>query len=150
MRRSVLATEVCASDRMKHVEASAMHVAAITTGKPPWRHCATMLRPRTIHSTTPRNSEAKRLRHRLVVQGLVATRRAMSPPLLQHTAAQATNRAPRRLNASSGLEVTHRRRQSLELGAPGGGRGHRAHDELGEADGDEALDERAQRRQPHR
>src|SRR2546430_10244001 len=30
------------------------------------------------------------------------------------------------------------------------GRGHRAHDELGEADGDEALDERAQRRQPHR
>src|SRR5207244_4507036 len=72
------------------------------------------------------------------------------PPLLQHTAAQATNRAPRRLNASSGLEVTHRRRQSLELGAPGGGRGHRAHDELGEADGDAALDERPQRREPHR
>jgi hypothetical protein len=31
-----------------------------------------------------------------VVQGLVVTRRAMSPPLLQHTAAEATSRAPRR------------------------------------------------------
>src|SRR6059036_2095047 len=54
------------------------------------------------------------------------------------------------LLAASGLEVTHRRGQGLELGAPGRRRDHRTHDELGEADGDEALDQLAQRRQPHR
>jgi hypothetical protein len=32
-----------------------------------------------------------------VVQGVVVTRRAMSPPLLQQTAAQATRSAPRRV-----------------------------------------------------
>src|SRR5256885_16768364 len=112
MSRSVLATEVCASDRMKHVEASAMHVAATATGRPPWRHCATMLRPRLIQSTTPRNSEAKKLRHRLVVQGLVATRRGVRPPLLPHTAAQTTNNAPRPPDASSRAEGTQRPPQS--------------------------------------
>src|SRR2546425_6417807 len=142
MRISVLATDVRDSAKMKHVEAVAMHTAAIRTGAPPSRHCATMLRRRTIHSTRARNSDAKRPRHRLVVHGPVVTRRAMSPPLLQHTAAQATNKAPRRLNASSGLKVTHRRRQGLELGAPGCGRGHPTHDEPGEADGEETLGER--------
>ena len=73
-----------------------MQTATATSGGPPSRHCARMLRPRTIDSTTARKSEAKRLRQRLVVQGVVVTRRAMSPPLLQHTAAQATSRAPRR------------------------------------------------------
>src|SRR5712691_3660608 len=149
MRISVLATDVCASEKMKHVEASAMHTATTRTGRPPPRHCATIPRPRTTHSTRLRKSEAKTLRHRLVVQGLVVTRRAMSPPLLQQTAAQATSRTPRRLaGVGSGLEVTHRRRQGLELGAPGRGRRHRTHDELGEADGDEALDELPQRGQP--
>src|SRR3989442_8944210 len=81
---------------MKNVEASAMQTATATTGRPPSRHWATMLRRRAIHRTTTRKSEAKRLRHRLVVHGLVVTRRAMRPPLLQQTAAQATSRAPRR------------------------------------------------------
>src|SRR5213593_5043506 len=54
------------------------------------------------------------------------------------------------LPAASGLEVTHRCGQALELGAPGRRRHHRTHDELGEADGDEALDQLSQRRQPHR
>jgi hypothetical protein len=44
-----------------------------------------------------RKSEANTLRQRLVVQGLVPTSRTMSPPLLQHTAAQATSKAPRRV-----------------------------------------------------
>src|SRR5690349_19628052 len=82
---------------MKHVEAAAMHEATITTGRPPWRHCETMLRPRTIDSRMLRKSAAKTLRQRLVVQGLVPTSRTMRPPLLQHTAAQATSRAPRRV-----------------------------------------------------
>src|SRR5262249_12470497 len=43
------------------------------------------------------NSAAKTLRQRLVVQGLVLTSRTMRPPLLQHTAAQATSIAPRRV-----------------------------------------------------
>src|SRR6267142_4098241 len=71
-----------------------------------------MPRPRSIHRTTARNNEAKRLRHRLVVQGLVVTRRAMSPPLLQHIAAQATSRAPRRLAG-----VAESRRGATESGA---------------------------------
>ncbi len=96
MRIKVLATEVWAREKMKQVEAVAMQSETITTGRPPSRHWATMLRPRTTHSTTAKNSEANRLRQRLVVQGLVVTRRAMSPPLLQQTAAQATSRPPRR------------------------------------------------------
>lgn len=92
----MLATEVCASEKMKHVEASAMHVATAATGRPPSRHCRRMLRPRSIDRTSARKSAAKTLRHRLVVHGPVVTRRATSAPLLQHTAAQATNRAPRR------------------------------------------------------
>src|SRR5256885_9884340 len=80
---------------MKHVEASAMQTATATTGRPPSRHWATMLRRRTIQSTTARKIEAERLRHKLVVHGLVVTRRAMRPPLLQQTAAQGTSRAPR-------------------------------------------------------
>src|SRR5262249_12118369 len=97
IRISVLATDVCASEKMKHVEDTAMHTAAARTGRPPSRHCPTMPRPRTTHSTSARKSEAKRLRHRLVVHGLVVTRRAMSPPLPQPVAAQATNTTPRRV-----------------------------------------------------
>ena len=93
---SVLATDVCASEKMKHVEAVAMHTATMRTGRPPSRHSAKIPRRRTTRSTTVRKSEAKRPRQRLVVQGLVVTRRATSPPLLQQTAAQATSRAPRR------------------------------------------------------
>src|SRR2546428_3155206 len=148
MRISVLATDVRDSAKMKHVEAVAMHTAAIRTGPPPSRHCATMLRRLAIRSTRVRNSDAKRPRHRLVVHGPVVTRRAISPPLLQHTAAQATSRPPRR--AASGLKVTHRRRQGLELGAPGRGRNDRTHDELGKAQGDEALHQRSQRGQSYR
>src|SRR5439155_6155681 len=96
MRIRLLATEVCASENRKHVEASAMQTATATTGRPPSRHWARMLRRRAIHRTTTRKSEANRLRQRLVVHGLVVTRRAMRPPLLQQTAAQATSRAPRR------------------------------------------------------
>src|SRR3989442_5757584 len=44
MRISVLATDVRDSAKMKHVEAVAMHTAAIRTGPPPSRHWATMLR----------------------------------------------------------------------------------------------------------
>src|SRR5215470_8902613 len=94
---SVLATDVYASEKMKHVEAAAMQEATSTTGQPPSRHCATMLRRRTTDRSAARKSEAKTLRQRLVVQGLVPTSRTMSPPLLQHTAAQATSRAPRRV-----------------------------------------------------
>src|SRR6266849_7261347 len=72
-----------------------------------------MLQPRTIHRTRARKSEAKRLRHRLVVQGLVVTRRAMSPPLLQHIAAQATSSTPRRVAGAAGS-----RRGATESGAP--------------------------------
>src|SRR5882724_246119 len=97
MRIKVLATDVCASEKRKHVEASAMQTATATTGAPPSRHCAKMPRRRAIHRTTPRKSDAKRLRHKLVVQGPVVTRRAIRPPLLQQTAAQATSRAPRRV-----------------------------------------------------
>ena len=43
----------------------------------------------------------------------------------------------------SGLKITHRRRERLELGAPGDGRRHRPDDELREADGDESLHELA-------
>src|SRR5712692_4862638 len=114
MRINVLATDVCASEKMKHVEASAMHTATTRTGRPPPRHCAKIPRPRTTHSTRLRKSEAKTLRHRLVVQGLVVTRRAMSPPLLQQTAAQATSRTPRRLEGVAGS-----RRVATESGATG-------------------------------
>src|SRR5437899_9668825 len=101
MRSSVLATDVWASEKMKHVEDTAIHIAAITTGIPPSRHCPTMPRPRTSQRTSARNTEAKKLRHRLVVQGGVATRRTMSAPLLQHSAAQATrDRKSTRLNSS--------------------------------------------------
>src|SRR5215467_11736214 len=105
MRISVLATEVCASEKTKHVDDSAMQTAAATTGAPPSRHCATMPRPRINQSTSPRDSEAKKLRHRLVVQGDVPTRRTMSDPLLQHTAAQATSNAPRRVASAGSRHV---------------------------------------------
>src|SRR4030095_5303281 len=113
MRMSVLATVVCGSEKMKHVDASAMHAATTKTGRPPSRHCATIDRPRATGSTSARNTAAKRLRHRLVVQGAVLTRRTMSPPLLQHNAAAATKRAPRR--AAGVADVTS------ESGARGDG-----------------------------
>src|SRR4030095_12481185 len=81
---------------MKRVEASAMQVATTTTGRPPSRHCATMLRRRAIHSSTVRKSEADRARQRAVVQGVVETRRTIGPPLLQQMEAHATSSAPRR------------------------------------------------------
>src|SRR5262249_36249123 len=102
MRISVLATDVWASEKTKHVEDTAMHTAAATTGRPPSRHCATIPRPRITQSTSARNTEAKKLRHRLVVQGDVPTRRTMSDPLLQHSAAQATRSAPRRVASVAG------------------------------------------------
>src|SRR5213594_232452 len=102
MRMSVLATDVCASEKMKHVDDTAMHTAAATIGRPPSRHCPTRPRPRTSQSTSARNSEAKKLRHRVVVQGEVSTRRTMSDPLLQHNAAQATSSAPRRVASVAG------------------------------------------------
>src|SRR5262249_28980907 len=102
MRISVLATEVCASEKTKHVDDTAMQTAAATTGRPPSRHCATSPRPRITQSTSPRNSEAKKLRHRLAVQGHVPTRRTMSDRLLRHRAAQATSSAPRRVASVAG------------------------------------------------
>src|SRR5437879_11217698 len=91
---------------MKHVEASAMQTATATTGRPPSRHWATMLRRRAIQSTTARKIEAETLRHRLVVHGLVVTRRAMRPPLLQQTAAPPTPRHPRHVEAVLCLQTT--------------------------------------------
>src|SRR2546422_1683027 len=102
MRISVLETDVCASEKMKHVEAPAMHTAAASTGSPPCRHCATMLRRPAALSTTDRKIDAKKLRQKLVVHGLVVTRRAMRPPVLQQIAADATSSAPRRLGAVIG------------------------------------------------
>src|SRR5687768_214527 len=94
MRMSVLATEVCASEKTKHVEAIAMHAATASIGRPPARHCATIPRRRAIDSTTARKVEAKRPRQRLVVHGVVASSRTRREPLLQHTAAPATSSAP--------------------------------------------------------
>src|SRR5262245_57094760 len=81
---------------MKHVEASAMQVATTRTGRPPSRHCATMLRRRAIQSSTVRKSDADRPRQSAVVHGVVETSRTMSPPLLQQMEAHATSSAPRR------------------------------------------------------
>src|SRR5262245_18788273 len=107
MRMSVLATVVWASEKMKHVEASDIHAATRNTGRPPSRHCAPIHRPRTACRTTARNSAANELRQRLVVHRSVLTRRTMSPPLLQHSAAAATKRAPRRADgAAAGRSVT--------------------------------------------
>jgi hypothetical protein len=58
-----------------------------------------------------RKIDASRLRHRLVVQGLVVTRRTKSDPLLQKTAAAATSRAPRRA-----ADVAGSRRAAIESG----------------------------------
>jgi hypothetical protein len=82
------------------VDASAMQAAATRTGHR--RHAAKTAAPRIAHSARARNSEAKTLRQRLVVQGPVATSRAMRPPLLQQIAAQATRSAPRRVVAAGG------------------------------------------------
>lgn len=112
MRINVLATDVCASEKMKHVEAMAMHAATARTGRPPSRHCAKMLRRPAVHNTRLGNNDANRLRHRLVVHGLVVTSLAMSPPLLQHTAAHPTSRAPRR---AAGMGES--RRVATESGA---------------------------------
>src|SRR5260370_27268239 len=114
MRTGLLAHVWCAGEKRTDVEASEMRPARARPGAPPPRHCAKIPRPRTTHSTRLRKSEAKTLRHRLVVQGLVVTRRAMSPPLLQQTAAQATSRTPRRLEGVAGS-----RRVATESGATG-------------------------------
>src|SRR6185503_1567988 len=101
MRMRVLATEVCASDRMKHVEDSDMHAATRAPGAPSPRHCVTIDRRLTIDSASARKTAAKRLRQTFVVHGLVPTRRAMRAPLLQQMAAHATNAAPRRVAATA-------------------------------------------------
>jgi hypothetical protein len=98
----VFATAVWASEKMKHVEDSAMQAATITTGRPPSRHCTHTGRRPTTQKTSPRKSEAKALRQKLVVHGPVPTRRAMSAPLLQQTAAPATSNAPRRAAGVAG------------------------------------------------
>src|SRR6267142_3270422 len=108
MRMSVLATEVCASDRMKQVEDSDMHAATATPGAPSARHWVTIERRSTADRASARNAEANTLRHRFVVHGPVATRRAMRAPLLQHIAAHATNTAPRRV-AATAVTVTDKR-----------------------------------------
>src|SRR6185436_1370352 len=127
MRISVLATEVCAREKMKHVEASAMHEATSRTGRPPSHHCATMLRRRATLSTTARHTEAKTLRHRLVVHGSVCTRRTMRPPLLQHSAAAATSRAPRRAAGIAGAgRVTSGSGAGRDGEREGGARAHLA------------------------
>src|SRR4029453_5651141 len=97
MRMSVLATEVCASERMKHVEASDMHAATATPGAPSSRHWATIERRLTAERASARKPEAKRRRRRLVVHGPVPANRAMRAPLLQQTAADATRSAPWRV-----------------------------------------------------
>src|SRR5258705_8765566 len=97
IRMSVLATEVCASDRMKHVEDSDMHPATATPGAPSRRHWVKMERLLITDRASARKAEAKRLRQRLVVHGPVATRRAMRAPLLQQIAADATRSAPWRV-----------------------------------------------------
>jgi len=47
---------------------------------------------RAIPSTAEQNTD----RQKMVVHGSVPTRRVMSPPVLQHTAADATSHNPRR------------------------------------------------------
>src|SRR5882724_5158606 len=112
---------------MKHVEAMAMHEATSRTGRPPSYHCAKMLRRRTALRTTARTTEAKRLRHRLVVQESVWTRRTMRPPLLQHTAAAATRRAPRRAAGIAGARsVTSGSGAGRDGEREGGARAHLA------------------------
>src|SRR5262245_8320020 len=123
MRISVLATEVRDSERRKQVEARDMQSATTSIGRPPACHCAAMPPPRTARNTTARKMEAKTLRHRFVVHGPVVTRRAMRPPLLQQSAAQATSRTPRRAAGIAGF-----RRIAIESDetAMKGGAGRRA------------------------
>src|SRR5207244_11534781 len=90
------------AEQTQHAEDTARQTPAATTGHPPSRHCQTIPRPRTSQSTSARNSAAKKLRHRVAVQGGVPTRRTMSDPLLQHSAAQATSSTPRRVAGVAG------------------------------------------------
>src|SRR3989442_3536336 len=85
MRISVLATDVRDSAKMKHVEAVAMHTAAIRTGPPPSRHCATMLRRLGVHTTTAQNNDAKKAPPNLAVAAPVGEEGAISPPPRHHT-----------------------------------------------------------------
>ena len=121
MRISVLATDVWASEKMKHVDASAMHAATSQTGRPP----SPPLRDDAaaagrLSTSGQERREAKKLRHRLVVQGSVRTRRTMSPPLLQHSAAAATSRAPRRAAGVVDPGVTRYRGEGREFAATRG------------------------------
>src|SRR2546425_5736476 len=94
MRISVLATDVRDSAKMKHVEAVAMHTAAIRTGPPPSRHCATMLRRLGVRRTPGRKNDAERPRPRPVVPRPGGAGRAVNPPPLPPTAAHAPRRPP--------------------------------------------------------
>src|SRR2546425_11134064 len=105
MRISVLATDVRDSAKMKHVEAVAMHTAAIRTGPPPSRHCATMLRRLAVRSTRGRNSDAERTRPRLVGHRPGGARGAVNPPPPPPPPPPAPHRPPR--PAAAGLEGTH-------------------------------------------
>src|SRR5437762_2365437 len=106
MSRSVFATDVCAREKMKQVDATDMHTATAKTGRPPSRHSATMLRRWRNDNTSARKTDAKTLRQKLVVHGVVATSRAISAPLLQQMAAQATRRTPRRVAGAEDVGVS--------------------------------------------
>src|SRR2546425_12879709 len=102
MRISVLATDVRDSAKMKHVEAVAMHTAAIRTGPPPSRHCATMLRRLAVRRTRGRKKDAKKPRPTPAGPRAAVARRAISPPPLPHTPPPAPSTPPR--PAAAGLD----------------------------------------------
>src|SRR2546427_1601743 len=95
MRISVLATDVRDSAKMKHVEAVAMHTAAIRTGPPPSRHCATMLRRLAVHNTPGRKNDAKRPPPKLLGPRPGGGRGARSPPPPPPTPPPAPHQPPR-------------------------------------------------------
>src|SRR5207247_2818218 len=108
---SVFATEVRARAMMKDVDAVAKHAAMSRPGQPVSR-TSRPTRPRcpmaTVHERKPaQNTE----RQNTVVQGSVATRRAIRPPLLQQTAAAVTSQKPRRrrrAEAGAVIRTAHR------------------------------------------
>ena len=93
---SVFATEVRASAMMKQVEAVAKHAAISTPDQPVSRTTAASRPRRAIATAEKRNAAQNTERQNTVVHGLVATRRAMRPPVLQQSAAAATSQKPSR------------------------------------------------------
>src|SRR5262249_47011680 len=93
---SVFATEVRDSAMMKAVEAMAKHVAMASPGQPASRTTPAS-RPRWVTITAPdRKAAQKTERQKMVVHGSVPASLAMSPPLLQQSAAAVTSPTPRR------------------------------------------------------